>query len=365
MLFPAMEDPKQALRLRRTLLAIAGGAVHTCLCWVFLKWNFFRATPQEFFGMFSLFWLVHLSFPVLIISGLNKRFKDPSLTLYQMAWATICIMITVYFIYDLRMVVLMYYLLVMIFGAFRLRLKAFLIISAMAIVGYGLVIFAIVYNQVEILNLRVEYIQWLCFSVVMTTFALMGSSLSALRRKYRKQRGLLSEAMEKISHLVETDELTGLWNRRHAMSFLNRQKALADRGGYCFAICFLDLDHFKEVNDRYGHHAGDLVLQKTSQEMTRQLREIDCLARFGGEEFLAVLAQADQSAAVVVGQRLVEKVRSLEFSEGLSGLKVTLSIGIAEFIPGETVDQLLHRADQAMYRAKNLGRNQMVVAKAL
>ena len=96
-------------------------------------------------------------------SGLNKRFKDPSLTLFQMAWATICIMITLYFIYDLRMVVLMYYLLVMIFGAFRLRLKDFLIISALAIVGYGLVIFAIVYNQVEILNLRVEYIQWLCF----------------------------------------------------------------------------------------------------------------------------------------------------------------------------------------------------------
>ena len=343
-------------------MAIAGGAVHTSLCWVFLKWNFFRATPQEFFGMFSLFWLVHLGFPVLIISGINKRFKDPSLTLYQMAWATICIMITVYFIYDLRMVVLMYYLLVMIFGAFRLRLKEFLIISAMAIVGYGLVIFAIVYNQVEILNLRVEYIQWLCFSLVMTTFALMGANLSALRRTYRKQRGLLAEAMERIKHLVETDELTGLWNRRHAMRFLQGQKALTERGGYSFSICYLDLDHFKEVNDRYGHHAGDLVLQKASRKMAAALREIDCLARFGGEEFLAILAQADQTAAMVAGQRLLEEVRSMEFVDALSGIRVTLSVGIAEFVPGETVDHLLHRADQAMYRAKNLGRNQIVVA---
>ena len=295
MLFPAMQDPKQVLRLKRTLLAIAGGVVHTFLCWLFLEWNFFRATPVGFFCMFGLFWLVHLSFPVLIICGINKRFKDSSLTLYQMAWATICVMITLYFIYDLRMVVLMYYLLVMIFGAFRLRLKEFLIISAIAVVGYGLVIFAMFYNQVEILNLRVEYVQWLCFSVVMTTFALLGANLSALRRKYRKQRWLLSEAMEKIRHLVETDELTGLWNRRHAMRFLQGQKALAERGGYCFSICYLDLDHFKEVNDRYGHHAGDLVLQKASQKMAAALREIDCLARFGGEEFLAILAPSRSS----------------------------------------------------------------------
>ena len=190
----------------------------------------------------------------------------------------------------------------------------------------------------------------------------MGANLSALRRKHRKQSRQLSEAMDKIRHLVETDELTGLWNRRHVIRFLQGQKALAERGGYCFSICYLDLDHFKKVNDRFGHQSGDLVLQKTSQEMAAQLREIDCLARFGGEEFLAVLSQADQSAAEVVGQRLLEKVRSLDFSEHLSGLQVTLSVGVAVFIPSETLDSLLHRADQAMYKAKSLGRNQVVVA---
>ena len=362
MLFPAMQDPKQVLRLKRTLLAIAGGVVHTFLCWVFLEWNFFRATPWEFFQMFGFFWLVHLSFPVMMLLGINKRFKDPSLTLYQMAWATICIMITLYFIYDLRMVVLMYYLLVMIFGAFHLRLKEFLVISAIAIAGYGLVVLAVVYNQVEILNLWVEYIQWLCFSVVISSFALMGANLSALRRKYRKQSRLLSEAMGQIKHLAVTDELTGLWNRRYALRFLQGQKALAERGGFYFSICYVDLDHFKEVNDRYGHHSGDLVLQKASQKMAAALREVDCLARFGGEEFLAILAQADQTAAMAVGQRLLEEVRRMDFNNALSSLRVTLSIGIAEFIPGETVDHLLRRADQAMYQAKNQGRNQMVVA---
>jgi diguanylate cyclase (GGDEF)-like protein len=230
------------------------------------------------------------------------------------------------------------------------------------VVGYGLVIFFIVYNQVEILNLRVEYIQWLCFLVVMTSFSLLGANLSALRRRYRKQGGMLTDALEQINRLVVIDELTGLWNRRYVTRFLRGQKALAERGAYDFSVCYIDLDHFKEVNDRYGHQAGDLVLRKTSQEMAVLLREIDCLARFGGEEFLAVLSQADREAAVAVGRRLLEKVRRTDFGEELPGLRVTLSLGVAEFTPGESVDDLLRRADQAMYAAKSQGRNQMVVA---
>lgn len=362
MLFPSLHDPKQKVRLKRTLLAIAGGAVHTFFCWVFLRWNYFRATPQQFFELFTLFWLVHLIFPLLILLGLNKRFKDPSLTVFQMAWATICIMITVYYVYDLRMVILMYYLLVMIFGAYRLRLKEFLIISTLAIAGYGLVIFFMVHNQVEVLNLRKEYIQWFCFSVVVTSVALLGANLSALRRRHRKQSGLLSQALEQINHLVVTDELTGVWNRRYIMRFLQGQKALAERGGYGFAVCYIDLDNFKEVNDRFGHQTGDLVLQKSARVMAGLLREIDCLARFGGEEFLAVLVLADRDAAAAVGQRLLERVRGAAFGEGLENLRITLSLGVAQFIPGESIDSLLHRADQAMYQAKELGRNQLVLA---
>ncbi|MBU1274648.1 MAG: GGDEF domain-containing protein [Proteobacteria bacterium] len=362
MLLPSLHDPKQVLRLKRTLLAIAGGGLHTVLCWIFLEWNFFRATVQQFIYLFGLFWLVHLIFPLLILLGVNKRFKDPSLTFPQMAWATICAMITIYYIYDLRMVILMYYPLVMVFGAFRLHLNQFLIISTMAIIGYGLAIVFMEHNQVEILNLRAEFIRWLCFSVVVTAFAFMGANLSALRRQHRKQSRLLSEAMEQIKHLVVTDELTGLWNRRYIMKVLKTQKALAERGGYSFSVCFIDLDHFKKVNDLYGHQGGDLVLQKASQEMSGRLREIDFLARFGGEEFLAVLAQASEAAALAAGQRLLEQVRRIEFGGELAGLRITVSLGVAVFIPGESVDGFINRADQAMYQAKKLGRDQLVLA---
>ncbi len=360
--FAALDDPKQLLRLKRNLLALAGGAVHTILCWLLWEWNFFRATPHEFIGLFAFFWAVNLCWPLLIISGVNLRFKDPSMTLGQITWATITIMISLYFVYQMRMVVLMYYLLVMIFGAFQLRFKGFLWISALAIVGYGLVILLLTVNHQEIINPRVEYVQWLTFAVVMTCFSLVGSDLSALRRSHHQQNKQLAEALEQINRLVITDELTGVWNRRQMLQILAAQKALAERGDYQFTICFMDLDHFKRVNDRFGHSAGDLVLRKTATSLRRELREIDYLARFGGEEFVAVLAQTPLNVAWAPAERLRRGVQGLDFRELDSGLKITVSIGVAGYEPGESLDELLHRADQALYRAKDLGRNRVEFA---
>ena len=353
-------DSEQMLRLKRNLLALASGAVHTILCWVLWQWNFFRATPQEFLALFGIFWLISLCFPLLIVSGVNRRFRDPSMTLAQMTWATIAIMISLYFIYEMRMVVLMYYLLVMIFGAFRLRLAGFLFISGLAIAGYGLVLFFLSRSHGEILNLRVEYVEWFTFSVVMTCFALVGANLSALRRSHRAQSLRLAEAFEKIKELAVTDELTGVWNRRRMMQALEQHRAMAERGGYGFAICFIDLDHFKQVNDRYGHHVGDLVLQATARTLRAGLREIDDFARFGGEEFVAVLFQATLETSRKVAERLRRRVEQLDLQEVAPGLVVTISLGMAAYRPGEAMDDLLRRADQAQYRAKSQGRNQVV-----
>ena len=357
-----LADPEQSLRLKRNLYALAAGAVYTLLCWVLWEWNFFRATPQEFLLLFGGFWLVNLCWPLIIISGLNRRFRDPSLTLPQIAWATITVMVSLYFVYQLRMAVLMYYLLVMVFGAFHLRLASFLFVSGLAVVGYGLVILLLRVNQGEVLTLRVEYLQWLTFSLVLVCFSLMGASLSALRRRYLLQNRQLSGALERIQELAITDELTGVWNRRRGMEALEGHRALAERGGYQFTVCYLDLDHFKQVNDRYGHHAGDLVLQAAAKAMQSELREVDNFVRFGGEEFVAVLVRADLGHAMLVAERLRRRVRGLDFSLVAPGLRVTVSVGVAAYQPGESVDQLLRRADEAHYQAKSLGRDQVVAA---
>ncbi len=362
MTISALKDPKQVLRLKRTALALGGAAVHTALCWVFLQWNFFRTTPQEFMLLFALFWAVHLLFPLAIIGGFNLHFKEPSLTLYQMSWATICIMISAYFVYELRMVLLMFYLLVMIFGAFQLHLAGFMFICALAIVGYGSVLFALAETQVEILNMRVEYIQWLCFALVMASFSLLGADLSKLRRTSRRQNKELAQALGRIEKLAITDELTGAWNRRHIMRVLAGQKALAVRGDYNFTVCFMDLDHFKLVNDNYGHHVGDFVLQTVAATVNQELREVDFFARFGGEEFLAVLAGTSLPMALAAAERMRQAVAEIDFEGTADGLEVTISLGATDFQQGDTVDDLLHRADEALYEAKRLGRNRVVCA---
>ncbi|MCF8032828.1 MAG: GGDEF domain-containing protein [Desulfarculaceae bacterium] len=359
--FARFDDPQQALRLKRNLLALAAGAVLSILWWILWQWNFFRATPREFISLLGVFWLINLAWPLIIITGVNRRFRDPSMTLAQMAWATISVMVSLYFIYDMRMVVLMFYLLVIIFGAYHLRLAGFLFISGMAITGYGLVIYFLSRSHGEILNLRVEYVQWLTFSVVMTCFALVGAHLSALRRSHHLQNKQLAEALDKINELAVTDELTGVWNRRRMMQALEQHRALAERTGQNFVVCFIDLDHFKLVNDRYGHHVGDVVLRTVARVLRAELREIDDFARFGGEEFVAVLAQTTLGSGRMVAERLRRRVQNIDFHESAPELEVTVSVGLASNLPGETVDDLLRRADQAQYRAKTQGRNQVVL----
>ena len=355
----ALKDPDQRLRLGRMTLALASAAVLTALCWLFWEWNFFRATSTEFALIFGVFWAINLVWPLLILTGLNRRFRDPSMTLPQATWATIIVMVSLYFIYEMRMVVLMFYLLVMVFGAFRLRLAGFLCISALAIVGYGVVILLVSQRHLEIFNLRVEYVQWFTFAVVMTCFSLMGASLSALRRSHQTQNKRLAEALEDIKRLAVTDELTGAWNRRYIVNILKGQKALAERGGYQFSICYIDLDHFKRINDRYGHSVGDRVLRRVARSMNAELREVDYLARFGGEEFVAVLVRTTLDEALKVADRLCRRVREIDFRRVAQRLEVTISIGAADFLPGDTVDELLHRADQALYRAKARGRDRV------
>ncbi|MEW5914480.1 MAG: GGDEF domain-containing protein [Thermodesulfobacteriota bacterium] len=360
MICSTLQDPKQILRLKRTVYALVGYAIHTFIAWLLLRWRLLWLTPQQFLGLFGAFWLGHLVFPLLIITGLNLRFKDPSFTLLQMSWATLYEMTIIFFAPPVRMMLLMYYLVVVVFGAFRLRLRQFLFITGLALASYGLVIFSWGYFQVTILDLRLEIIQWVVFGLAMGIVSVLGTDLSNLRATASRQNKELAQALGRIEKLAITDELTGVWNRRQIMRILQGQKALVDRGGYSFVVCFLDLDRFKRVNDRYGHHAGDLVLQTVASEIKGTLREIDYFARFGGEEFLAVLANTALPAALPAAERLHRAVEAIDFRGIADGLHTTVSIGVTDCRHKEPLDDVLHRADQALYAAKRAGRNRVV-----
>ena len=164
---------------------------------------------------------------------------------------------------------------------------------------------------------------------------------------------------EEAQRLSLTDPLTGLWNYRYLRESLRREVERASRFGRMLAVLVLDLDHFKEVNDTYGHAAGDAVLGEFARRIRIGLREVDVAFRQGGEEFVVLLPETDAYGGAIVAERLGAAVRDLPVSvDGRGEIPVTVSIGVAVFPEhGETVQEVLAAADDALYAAKAAGRD--------
>ena len=161
-----------------------------------------------------------------------------------------------------------------------------------------------------------------------------------------------------LQRLAQTDDLTGLFNRRAFEEILSREMRRSAHDGRLTAVLMLDIDHFKQVNDSHGHHAGDQVVQRVSDALREAMRPSDVLARYGGDEFVMLLREVTEAQAQEIAWRLSENVSSLG---DLPGGRLTVSIGAAAGLPGDTVDHLLRRCDKAMYRSKRGGRNLVTI----
>ena len=172
----------------------------------------------------------------------------------------------------------------------------------------------------------------------------------------------LKKKEKELEILATTDELTGLHNRRRFMNYAKEEQKRCKRYGHSMGLAMFDIDHFKKINDTYGHDAGDLVLQKLALLTRENLRETDIVGRLGGEEFGILLIETDVSNAFIVIERLRQTIENTPFIINEKPLNITVSFGIAfcsrEF-PAETVDTLQKEADQAMYHAKENGRNKV------
>ena len=162
------------------------------------------------------------------------------------------------------------------------------------------------------------------------------------------------------TYLAETDEVTGLLNRRKILKVLRLEMSGATKSQTPISVAIFDIDHFKQVNDNWGHPIGDQVLKAVAQQAQKALRGRDMLGRLGGEEFIAVLPGADHQASLRIAERLR---RAIETGSEIHLPPVTASFGVACLEAGETIEDLIERADAALYEAKNLGRNQTILAK--
>jgi diguanylate cyclase (GGDEF)-like protein len=166
-----------------------------------------------------------------------------------------------------------------------------------------------------------------------------------------------------LVHSATTDPLTGIFNRGHLMALLARELQRAERYKTCIALLMLDIDHFKHINDTYGHPAGDAAIKAMTGAATRHLRPTDVIGRFGGEEFVVLLPHTEEPGAIAVAERIRAAVAALSVPAGDHSVHFTVSIGIASHTSRATVSQLLECVDKALYAAKAGGRDQVCVGR--
>jgi two-component system cell cycle response regulator len=193
--------------------------------------------------------------------------------------------------------------------------------------------------------------------------------VARVRTQLRKKRyaDRLRYNVQLSLEMAITDQLTGLHNRRYMGRHLDTLILSAEKSGKPLAFLILDIDYFKAVNDTYGHDIGDEVLREFASRIAANVRGIDLACRYGGEEFVVVMPDTDLEFAATVAERLRRSVETTPFaiSRAPNKLNVTISIGIAGSEgQDDDAEQLLHRADQALYRAKREGRNRVVAAAA-
>jgi diguanylate cyclase len=346
---------------RLVTTALLGALAHTAVCWIALQLDFFRGSSDAFNQLFSLIWLGHGAMVLVLLSGLHRRLPDSSMSLPVVLWSTLGLLVSAYFVDQVRLCVMVLFFAILQTGVFRLTFAQFLGVSTLCVVGYGAIIWRVAAVYPEVIDVTAEIIQWSAFTLITVGAVLVAGEISSIRQQLVERNGQLGKIVDRIQDMAIRDELTGMYNRRHANERLGKIREMANRNAFSFMVLYVDLDHFKRVNDNHGHNVGDEVLRVFSSMVRESLSGRDFAARLGGEEFLVVLVKTDRTQGLQMAERLREAVTGLVFPSA-PGLKMSASMGAAEFAHGETLDQLLARADAALYRAKHGGRNRVCMA---
>jgi diguanylate cyclase (GGDEF)-like protein len=351
-------DRAMRLRLAQTglalLLMLMGMAVVLWAAWVLDR----PRGPLYVWTLSSLFAIVMVY--MAIRCGWSRRFKDPSLTLPQMAIAIVCSATGYALMGPVRAIAFPNLLIILMFGMFGLGTISALGISIYALLAFGLSMALMASISPDVYPPTVELAHFMMLVIVVPAVSVLAGRLSRIRRRLGEQKQELTVALEQIQLMAAHDDLTGLLNRRHMVVLLEQETQRSLRSGQGFCLALIDMDHFKRVNDRYGHAAGDEVLRAFADTAQVVLRRSDVLARWGGEEFVLMQSATGMSLAGATMERLREQVAKLAPVFGEDVLQISFSAGLTEHRSGECVNQTLERADRLLYDAKAQGRNRVV-----
>lgn len=217
--------------------------------------------------------------------------------------------------------------------------------------------------NLKALQSNLRHLTWQTKKVAEGDFSQKVDFLGEFSEAFNEMTARLRDTNSQLVRLASEDTLTQVFNRLALDRFLSAAFAEAREQERALSVLLFDIDHFKKVNDNYGHHAGDQVLIQISQVLKAQFRSADMLARYGGEEFMAVLPDTGTEQAAVIGTRALNAVRKAVVQmDAAQTLSVTVSIGVSEIRTEDTsYEELLKRCDKALYEAKNSGRNRLCV----
>lgn len=319
---------------------------------------------------YAAFWAVSIGalligggFALMFALRWNLHFRDRSLTLPQLLAAAAVALSAAALAPAVAMPLAAVLFIVFAFAALRVTPRQLLFAWAGITVGLAAVVSAAdVPPALPAATPLQAALTTVWVSLSLGRCALLGLYGARLRRELVQRGRELADATGRLERLAMRDALTGALNRRAIMDALDTALESIDTTAGPLAIALVDLDHFKGINDRFGHPVGDDVLRRFVTVAARSLRVSDRIGRWGGEEFLVVLpASGGADAARAVAERLREAVARHSWSEFGDALEVTVSVGVALARPGMTSSELLGRADLSLYRAKRSGRDRVCV----
>ena len=344
---------KQQLRLRRFLQASIFSALYLLVLSIFYTQD--KIDRETLVEACAIVAAAIAGFFIAFRQGLNLRFSDPSLTVFQLLAAVFTMLFVVYRAPDTRLAFTAFFFVAFMFGMLRCSSTKLAVLGLVSLTALATVIWRRYSGNHDGEMLRLDMLQFLVIAITFPWFVFIGGRVKRLQRDLLEVNIKLEDIEEKARH----DDLTGVYNRRALMIAMEEAKQRANASGEPLSICVIDLDLFKRYNDEFDHLSGDRVLQSFAQAARDGLRSTDVFGRYGGDEFVQILPHTALAGAVLDAERLRNRITTLEVPFARSMGPLTVSVGVAEYRSGETIVQTFARADRALFKAKQLGRNRV------
>ncbi len=352
-------DPKQQRYVLRTLLAIFGyvvGAIIVETAWI-------NGLADK--GRVLIYDLIAVTggalFYGVVRGGWARHKSDPALTLWQMVFASSFATLTYVLFDQIRGALIAIQLAVVVFGTFNLQQRALWGFAVYVILSMGGAMCLMSHWMPDRFTPAAEWVHFMVLVMLQPSVVVLGSQFGAMQNQLKRQRKDLKSAVERIQEMASRDVLTGLYNRRYALELLDHLIKTQARAARPCALVLVDLDHFKQINDRHGHSVGDEALKGFAWQAQEMLRGSELIARWGGEEFLLVLHDTPPDGALVALGRLRSALQAHQISPAHPTLRLNFSAGVTNLRATESAAQTIQRADLALYQAKAQGRGRDVV----